>query len=255
MSLFIRARIQSKLHLLDNYSGDAFVYFLMVTGVIIAIVHAVGVKIYLDLGFYESRYRWESLTRLFGLLIVVISVIALAAVIVVFTHQITMKKYFQVRQNLSLSNYRSFFICGNYFQSGLKSAMDRYMRSLEMKKTIDEMQLEMQCCGSKGPGDWFNITWIDNAYLDLKSPEVKAHLKDGVYKGPNVPFSCCSVKATRPCIHRNVTGTHAHYSWPKDSTLSMIGCAGALASEFGSTTLSIAGYIVLATFILMVAVF
>ncbi|GAV08581.1 hypothetical protein RvY_18247 [Ramazzottius varieornatus] len=97
LSLFIRARIQTKLHLLDNYSGDAFVYFLAVTGVMIALVHAVGVKICLDLGFHASRYRWESLTRLFGLIVLVISVIAFSAVIVVFTHQLTMKKYFQVQ--------------------------------------------------------------------------------------------------------------------------------------------------------------
>ncbi|GAV08580.1 hypothetical protein RvY_18246 [Ramazzottius varieornatus] len=132
-------------------------------------------------------------------------------------------------------------------------AMDRYVRSLEMKRSIDEMQLELQCCGSKGAGDWFNITWIDNAYLDLKSAEVKAHMRDGAYKGPNVPFSCCSVRATRPCIHRNVTGAHAHYSWPMDSTLNSIGCAAALATEFGATTLSVVGYILLATFILMVS--
>jgi hypothetical protein len=232
MGIFIHSRIQSKLQLLENYNGWGFVYFLLVCGSLVVIVHGISMKVFLDLGFYESRFRWENQTRLLGLINAVVTLVVFSCIIVVFNHQVTMRRY---------------------FETGLKTAMDRYGKSSVIKKSVDEMQLEFQCCGSKEAQDWFLVAWIDNAFLDLTASEIKRGLKDGLYKADNVPFSCCSVKAARPCIHRRVVnGTHAGYSWPKDSTLSATGCAVALAAEFGKTTLNVAGYIAVVTFVLMV---
>ncbi|OQV17255.1 Cyclin-G-associated kinase [Hypsibius exemplaris] len=230
MTLFIRARIQAKLQLLENYNGAGFVYFLLVCGLMVTLTSAVGIKIFLDLGAYDTRFRWESQTRLYGLIVIVTALIIFCGTIVVFTHQATMKKY---------------------FETGLRTAIDRYSKSASIKKTVDQMQLEFQCCGSKGVQDWWTVPWIDNAYLDLKDAKIRHALRDGVYMGDHVPFSCCSGKAVRPCVHRHVNASQTGYTWPKDSTLSATGCAAALASEFGKTTLNVTGYIVMTTFFMM----
>ncbi|XP_055336145.1 uncharacterized protein LOC129586765 isoform X2 [Paramacrobiotus metropolitanus] len=145
----------------------------------------------------------------------------------------------------------SSFTMKKYFKNGLKSAMGRYSKSPEIKRAMDQLQIQLKCCGSNESADWFTIAWIDNAYLDLQAAEIKKDLKDGVYKADNVPFSCCNTNISRPCIHRNVKTPRVDYIWPKDSTLYNMGCTPALAEDFGRTTLNVTGYIVVTTYLLM----
>lgn len=231
MALHIRTRVQEKLQLLENYNGASFIYYLVTVGSVVVITHGIGIKIFSDLGFYESRFRWENHTQLYGLILFTVNVVVFVTIIIVFTHQMTMHKY---------------------FKTGLKSAIQRYSKSAEIKKSMDQMQLELHCCGSNDTTDWFSVAWIDEKYLDLKAPEITKNLKDGVYLAANVPFSCCTTRASRPCVHRDVTGVHPDYVWPKDSTLHSNGCAKALAEEFGKTALNVTGYIVITTYLLTV---
>lgn len=57
---------------------------------------------------------------------------------------------------------------------GLKNAM-RYYKDTDtpgrcyLKKTVDLLQIQFQCCGNSGYRDWFQIQWISNRYLDMTS--------------------------------------------------------------------------------------
>ena len=74
-------------------------------------------------------------------------------------------------------------------------------------------------------------------------------MKDGLYKGDDVPFSCCHVYSYKPCIHSNVTkGTRTKYK----PTLYTNGCAGTLMDFFESTILEPSGFFILFDFFVQV---
>lgn len=60
---------------------------------------------------------------------------------------------------------------------GLRDAM-RYYKDTDMpgrcyiKRTMDMLQMQFQCCGNEGYRDWFHIQWISNRYLDMTDSEV-----------------------------------------------------------------------------------
>lgn len=41
-----------------------------------------------------------------------------------------------------------------------------------LKRTVDMLQIEFQCCGNNGYKDWFQIQWISSRYLDMSKKEV-----------------------------------------------------------------------------------
>lgn len=62
---------------------------------------------------------------------------------------------------------------------GLREAM-RYYKDTDtpgrcfLKRTVDLLQIQFQCCGNFGFRDWFQIQWISNRYLDMSHREVVA---------------------------------------------------------------------------------
>ncbi len=70
----------------------------------------------------------------------------------------------------------------------------------------------------------------------------------------DVPFSCCSTKAERPCIHHHVhqNDRHLNYDYNLQVTLNTMGCKEALMEFFGDTILTNAGSGILGIFGLQV---
>ncbi len=60
---------------------------------------------------------------------------------------------------------------------GLRDAM-RYYKDTDtpgrcfLKWTVDQLQIQFQCCGNKGFRDWFQIQWVSKRYLDMSEREV-----------------------------------------------------------------------------------
>ncbi|XP_048203259.1 peripherin-2 [Perognathus longimembris pacificus] len=129
--------------------------------------------------------------------------------------------------------------------AGLRSAL-RFYRDTDtpgrcfVKRTVDLLQIEFQCCGNAGFRDWFEVQWISNRYLDFSSKEVKDRIKsnvDGRYLVDGVPFSCCNPSSPRPCIQYQLTNNSAHYSYDhqtEELNLWLRGCREALLSYYGS---------------------
>lgn len=60
---------------------------------------------------------------------------------------------------------------------GLTEAMKAYKDTdtpgrCYLKRTLDLLQIEFQCCGNSGYKDWFQIQWISKRYLDMSQKEV-----------------------------------------------------------------------------------
>ncbi|XP_030642904.1 photoreceptor outer segment membrane glycoprotein 2 [Chanos chanos] len=107
-----------------------------------------------------------------------------------------------------------------------------------LKRTVDLLQIEFQCCGNEGHRDWFQIQWISSRYLDMSSREVLDRIRsnvEGKYLIDGVPFSCCNVNSPRPCIQQQITNNSAHfnYDYPTEElNLWKRGCRQALLDYY-----------------------
>ncbi|KAA0711393.1 Photoreceptor outer segment membrane glycoprotein 2 CRDS2 [Triplophysa tibetana] len=126
---------------------------------------------------------------------------------------------------------------------GLREAM-RYYKDTDtpgrcfLKRTVDLLQIQFQCCGNEGHRDWFQIQWISNRYLDMSRREVVDRLRsnvEGKYLIDGVPFSCCNVNSPRPCIQYQTTNNSAHFNYEyqtEELNLWMRGCRQALLDYY-----------------------
>ena len=44
-------------------------------------------------------------------------------------------------------------------------------------------------------------------------------MRNDLYYTNSVPFSCCDVRAARPCVRDDVTSSHFNYTYPVSATL------------------------------------
>ncbi|KAL0969077.1 hypothetical protein UPYG_G00222350 [Umbra pygmaea] len=133
---------------------------------------------------------------------------------------------------------------------GLHDAM-RYYKDTDtpgrcfLKRTVDLLQIQFQCCGNDGFRDWFQMQWISNRYLDMSRKEVVDRLRsnvEGKYLMDGVPFSCCNVNSPRPCIQQQITNNSAHFNYEyqtEELNLWMKGCRQALLDYYSHIMQSI----------------
>ncbi|XP_071767098.1 photoreceptor outer segment membrane glycoprotein 2-like [Centroberyx gerrardi] len=128
-----------------------------------------------------------------------------------------------------------------------------------VKRTVDMLQIEFQCCGNAGFKDWFQIQWISSRYLDTSRKEVVDRLRsnvEGKYLTDGVPFSCCNVNSPRPCIQQQITNNSAHFNYEyltEELNLWMKGCRQALLDYYTHIMQSI-GLTVLITWLFELSV-
>lgn len=48
---------------------------------------------------------------------------------------------------------------------GITDAMKNYSTDSQIKKQVDMMQIEFQCCGSKKYDEWYDIQWFDSSLV------------------------------------------------------------------------------------------
>ncbi|XP_030577218.1 photoreceptor outer segment membrane glycoprotein 2-like isoform X2 [Archocentrus centrarchus] len=133
---------------------------------------------------------------------------------------------------------------------GLRNAM-RYYKDTDtpgrcnLKRTVDLVQIEFQCCGNTGYQDWFQIQWISSRYLDMSSSAVVDRMRSNVqgkYLMDGVPFSCCSTFSPRPCIQHQLSTGSTHFKYDVQSqqlNLWRRGCRQALLEHYTSIMQSI----------------
>ncbi|XP_032871112.1 RDS/peripherin-like protein xRDS35 [Amblyraja radiata] len=107
-----------------------------------------------------------------------------------------------------------------------------------LKRSVDQLQAGLGCCGVRGPTDWFHVQWISPRFLDLNDSRVRDQLHSniaGLYLMDSVPFSCCNPASPRPCIQHHLKDPSAHYNYqpgPEDLNLWTRGCHEALLDHY-----------------------
>ncbi|KAJ8409060.1 hypothetical protein AAFF_G00240810 [Aldrovandia affinis] len=139
---------------------------------------------------------------------------------------------------------------------GLRDAMCSYKDTdtpgrCSLKRAVDMLQIQFQCCGNAGFRDWFQVQWVSNHYLDVSSAEVADRLRsnvEGKYLMDWVPFSCCNLNSPRPCIQHQITNNSAHFNYDHRTdnlNLWMGGCRQALLNYYTQIMHSIGSIVLL----------
>lgn len=149
---YIKRTIDDKLHLIANYDAEVLPSFLLTVGIIVLVTNLILTKVCYDLAYPIPRVRWQNLLILLILYLLVAIWFIFAASMMCFSHRSL------IEEGLG---------------AGISSMMNNYHHKKEAKVTLDLLQLEYQCCGSKDYNDWINIHWINHAYVNVKHQDIE----------------------------------------------------------------------------------
>ncbi|XP_055956988.1 photoreceptor outer segment membrane glycoprotein 2-like [Patella vulgata] len=175
----MKFKVEVRTIILENYDTGILPHMLVSIGCLLFVFHIIGAKISNDCGHAESRRTFHNMMMCFIVLLAAMSIVLIAGGSMCFAH-------------------RNFL--GDAFKKGLLSSMKLYKENETVKEMIDRTQLEFRCCGSTSYKDWFEVSWINGEDINMEHPDVQSNLKHGNYYGDDVPFSCCRINSSRPCI-------------------------------------------------------
>ncbi|XP_074472270.1 photoreceptor outer segment membrane glycoprotein 2-like [Sebastes fasciatus] len=234
MGLFLKVEIQKWQEVMSEQGILYVPHMLITTGLAACCINFLGAKICLDCTDTNKFLRWKLVMMPYIICTFFFTSCVLAGALMCYS----------IRSQLE----ESLFL-------GLRNAM-RYYKDTDtpgrcyLKKTLDLLQIQFQCCGNTGYRDWLQVQWISTRYLDMTSSSVVDRLRSNVggkYLMDGVPFSCCSTLSPRPCIQQQVSDRRAHFNFDQQSqqlNLWRRGCQQALMDHYTSIMGSI-GFTVL----------
>ncbi|CAH1793003.1 unnamed protein product [Owenia fusiformis] len=206
MGVYLGSKIEVRINILVDYDHyNLLPHMLISVGSILIFLHIIGAKICYDCGFYDTRSRFESVMVLYMVIMLTFQIIIISAGSMCFSHTHMLR---------------------HSFNHGIMKSSKNYKNSLQVKRTIDTLNLEYKCCGVGNYTDWFKISWINNEFLDLDSTRVLEKMKNNQYYTDDVPFSCCDPSSPRACIHHGVHSFNRHPNYNQtEVTLYKKGCS------------------------------
>ncbi|RUS79381.1 hypothetical protein EGW08_012872 [Elysia chlorotica] len=245
-ALHIKITIDKRTALIQTYNSDVLPGIFVAVGIINLIQNIVAIFILLRLRYpqeRESRLPLLVAVLVGGILLVIFEVVS---AIVSFVH---------------------IGILEDEFHKGIEKAMDElsnylYVLGEELKNEIDGVQLDYECCGDRAYTDWFQHAWLASdlirvvpgslkkfTHISVTSPRFThisvtspRYTQDGDnYFVDDVPFSCCDVRAPRPCIHHHVHDDNLHffYNHLRETTIHVTGCRYILMNIYGTILLTV----------------
>jgi len=145
VGIYIQLEVNDQLLLLKGYNDGLLPNFLIAVGALMVIINGVTTKFAYDTGFAETSDKYRLALMPIVVVMVLFSLVVLTASITTYAHRGTVEKA---------------------LHGGLQGAMKRYKDNLNVKITIDRLQMESKCCGSKSFKDWFEIGWINTKFVD-----------------------------------------------------------------------------------------
>ncbi|XP_041815077.1 photoreceptor outer segment membrane glycoprotein 2-like [Chelmon rostratus] len=229
LGLFLKVEIQKWQEVMSEQGILYVPHTLITTGLAACCINFLGGKICLDCADTNKFMRWKLVMMPYIICTLFFTTCVLAGALMCYS----------IRSQLE----EALFL-------GLRNTM-RYYKDTDtpgrcyLKRTLDSLQIQFQCCGNTEYRDWFHIQWISNRYLDMTSNTVMDRLRsnvDGKYLMDAVPFSCCSTFSPRPCIQQQLGNSSAHFNYDRQSqrlNLWRRGCRQALMDHYTSIMQSI----------------
>ncbi|XP_028996486.1 photoreceptor outer segment membrane glycoprotein 2-like [Betta splendens] len=224
LGVFLKIEIQKWQEVMSDHGIVCVSYTLLATGLAACCINFLGGKICLDCADTNKFLRWKLVMMPYIICTFFFTCcVFLGALMCYSVHR-------QLEESLL---------------QGLLQAM-RYYKDTNipgrcyLKKTVDLLQIQFQCCGNSGYRDWFQVQWISSRYLDMTNSAVMDRLRshlEGKYLTDNVPFSCCSTFSPRPCIQHHLSNSSAHFNYDQRSqqlNLWRRGCRQTLLDHYTS---------------------
>ncbi|XP_022913351.1 rod outer segment membrane protein 1-like [Onthophagus taurus] len=172
-------------------NGRVLPMFLVITALAISIVD-ICVMFYLGRAFSKTKNKHINF-----MLFVIVLVIIGSICFIFFMCILILSHSYSKRQQM---------------HDGIVDAMMNYSKDSLTKETLDNMQVEYECCGSKNYSDWYDIKWYDANLINTgKFPSLKGE----------APFSCCAIQSVYPCIHHGIEVAADAYLYKKDANISV----------------------------------
>ncbi|MBN3305053.1 peripherin 2-like b [Amia ocellicauda] len=234
LGLFLKIEIQKRRELMSNREIHSVPDMLIAVGLIACGINFLGGKICYDCVDTHKFQRWKLVMLPYIICTFFFTFCILVGALMCYTMRNELEESLFLGLKEALKYYKDTDTPGRCF----------------LKRTVDLLQIEMQCCGNNGFRDWFEIQWISNRYLDMSRKEVLNRLKsnvDGKYLMDGVPFSCCNLNSPRPCIQHQITNNSAHFNYDfqkEELNLYKKGCRQALLEYYTQIMQSI-GFTVL----------
>uniref|UniRef100_H3A6U1 Peripherin 2-like a n=2 Tax=Latimeria chalumnae TaxID=7897 RepID=H3A6U1_LATCH len=229
LGLFLKIEIKKRNEVMFNGDVDSVPNMLIAVGVIACAINFLGGKICYDCSDTNKFSRWKLVMLPYIICTFFFTFCVLAGAMMCYTMRNELEEALYLGLGEALKFYKDTDTPGRCF----------------LKKTIDVLQIEFQCCGNNGFRDWFEIQWISQRYLDMSSKMVQDRLNsniDGKYLVDGVPFSCCNLNSPRPCIQNQLTNNSAHYNYDystEELNLWMRGCRQVLLDYYNHIMQSI----------------
>uniref|UniRef100_A0A3Q3KMV4 Photoreceptor outer segment membrane glycoprotein 2-like n=1 Tax=Mastacembelus armatus TaxID=205130 RepID=A0A3Q3KMV4_9TELE len=224
LGLFLKIEIQKWQEVMSDQGILYVPHMLITTGLVACGINFLGGKICLDCTDTNKFLRWKLVMMPYVICTFFFTSCVLVGALMCYS----------IRSQLE----ESLFL-------GLRNAM-RYYKDTDtpgrcyLKRTVDLLQIQFNCCGNSGYRDWFQVQWISNRYLDMTrlinlTNRVQFSNVEGKYLTDGVPFSCCSTFSPRPCIQQQISNSSAHFNYDQQSlqlNLWRRGCRQALLDHY-----------------------
>uniref|UniRef100_A0A3B3RQK3 Photoreceptor outer segment membrane glycoprotein 2-like n=1 Tax=Paramormyrops kingsleyae TaxID=1676925 RepID=A0A3B3RQK3_9TELE len=233
LGLFLKVEIAKRQELLSDRQLQVVPDMLIAVGLIACIINLLGGKICHDCVDTAKYLRWKLLMLPYTICTFFFTFCILVGALMCYNMRGQLESSLLAGLNDAIRYYKDTDTPGRCF----------------LKRTVDVLQMQFQCCGSVDFRDWFQIQWISNRYLDMSHKEV-VRLRsnvEGKYLVDAVPFSCCNPSSPRPCIQQQVTNSSAHFNYDyqrEELNVWRRGCCQALM-EYYSQILQSVGLTVL----------
>ncbi|CDQ67803.1 unnamed protein product [Oncorhynchus mykiss] len=163
LGLFLKVEIQKRKELMSA-DVHSVPNMLIATGLVACVINFLGGKICYDCVDTTKFLRWKLLMLPYIVCTFLFTFCILVGALMCYS----------MRNELE----ESLFL-------GLRNAMLYYKDTgtpgrCYLKRTVDLLQIQFQCCGNAGFRDWFHVQWINNRWLDMTNSEVT----DLVLSGP-----------------------------------------------------------------------
>uniref|UniRef100_A0A671N1H1 Photoreceptor outer segment membrane glycoprotein 2-like n=1 Tax=Sinocyclocheilus anshuiensis TaxID=1608454 RepID=A0A671N1H1_9TELE len=207
LGIFLKVEINKRQDLMAESQLQSVPNMLIAVGLIACVINFLGGKICYDCVDTNKFLRWKLVMLPYIICTFFFTLSVLAGALMCYS------MHGQLEEALTF---------------GLRDAM-RYYKDTDtpgrcfLKHTVDQLQIQFQCCGNEGYRDWFQIQWV------IGSGKIGKYLMDGV------PFSCCNVNSPRPCIQYQITNNSAHFNYDyqtEELNLWMRGCRQALLDYY-----------------------
>ncbi|CAL8286710.1 unnamed protein product [Lota lota] len=243
MGLFLKVEINKRWELMAEQDVHHVPNMLIAVGLVACAINFLGGKICYDCVDSAKFLRWKLILLPYIVCTFFFTFSVLAGALLCYSMRGQLEEALALGLTQAMRFYKDTDTPGRCF----------------LKRTVDLLQMEFQCCGNAGYKDWFYVQWVSNRYLDMSQKEVVDRLRsnvEGQYLVDGVPFSCCNTFSPRPCIQEHITNATAHYNYEpqtEELNLWMRGCRQALLSHYTHIMQSI-GLTVLITWLFELSV-